>query len=60
MLEKKFQSLCVTKINKPGTAQVGAISKAQQILWNIRAKIDNVIREMKILYPNFQKVISEL
>ena len=40
-------------INKPGTAQVGAISKSQQIMWTFGEKIDNVIREKKTLHPNF-------
>ena len=45
--------------NKTGTAQVGAVSKAQQIV-KFGKKIDNAIREMKTLYPNSGYVTSEL
>ena len=60
--------------NKPGTAQVGAISKAQQIVKFGRknrqcyTRNENAISELwkryirtlKTLYPNFANVISEL
>ena len=46
-------SSTLASINKPGTAQVGALSKAQQIV-KFGEKIDNAIREMKTLYPNFE------
>ena len=29
-------------------------------MWNVGKKVDNVIREMKTLYPNFENVTSEL
>ena len=45
--------------NKPGTVQVGAIYKAQQIV-KFEEKIDNAIREMKTFYPNFENVTFEL
>ena len=58
---KKLLFPQLERANKPGTAEVGAISNAQQIA-KFGEKIDNAIQEMKTLYPNFNfvNVTSEL
>ena len=51
---------CQVIVNKPGTAQVGAISKAQKFM-KFWGKIETKIEEkIKKLYPNFENVISNL
>ena len=50
--QSSLQAESVGKENKPGTAQVGAIAKAQNSKRTSKCQ--------KMLYPNFENVISEL
>ena len=53
------RSMSCERSNKSGRTQVGAIFTGQQI-GKVGKKIDDALREMKTLYPNFENVISEL
>ena len=52
---------CITAvINKPGTARVSAISKAQKSKKNFKVSRKRYIRLLKTLSPNFENVTCEL
>ena len=60
LFQPTFMGNCSETTNKPGTAQVGAVSKAHQIVkfWGeIEKKIGG---KNKTLYANFENGISEL